>query len=56
MTKFTGAKMRGGFSGGGFRRSEHSTGESVSATVVERQSATHIVTANCVYILPTIPL
>ena len=35
--------------------SEQRTGESVSATVVERQSATHIVTANCTYILPTMP-
>ena len=55
IAQLIGRKRIGGFSGGFLRSSEQRTGESVSATVVERQSATHIVTANCTYILPTIP-
>ena len=31
------------------------TGDRTSATVVERTSATHIVTANCTYIMPVMP-
>ena len=42
-----GAKILSGFSRGGRSTSEQSAGESVIATKVERQSATHIVTANC---------
>ena len=55
ITKLTGAKRRGGRALGGRNRREQSTGESVSATKVERQSATHIVNANWMYIFPTMP-
>ena len=37
------------------RRSEQRTGERVSATHVESERATHIVNANWMYILPTMP-
>ena len=45
--RLNGAKTASGFSRGGRSTSEQSAGESVIATNVERQSETHIVTANC---------
>ena len=50
-----GAKRREGRACDGRSRSEQRTGESVSATKVERLSATHIVNANWMYIFPTMP-